>query len=124
MPRKRTLTIWLVSCWKRLDADIAKSHDYQFCFVSRGIDHSKTKAKSPQTNGICERLHKTILDEFFKVAFRKKLYADLESLKQDPGRLAGVLHAQRTHRGKMCCGRTPLARLEDGTRLWKEKFVG
>ena len=44
------------------------------------IDHSKTKTKSPQTNGICERFHKTILDEFYRVAFRKKIYSSLEEL--------------------------------------------
>ena len=27
------------------------------------IDHSKTKVRSPQTNGICERFHRTIKDE-------------------------------------------------------------
>ena len=37
------------------------------------IEHTKTKAKSPQTNGICERFHKTILQEFYQVIFRKAL---------------------------------------------------
>ena len=37
------------------------------------IDHTRTKVKSPQTNGICERFHKTLLDEFYRVAFRKKV---------------------------------------------------
>lgn len=41
------------------------------------IDHTRTKAQSPQTNGICERFHKTILNEFYQVAFRKKIYATL-----------------------------------------------
>ena len=47
------------------------------------IDHTKTKAKSPQTNGICDRFHKTILDKIYKLTFRKKLYSDLEGLQQD-----------------------------------------
>jgi len=37
------------------------------------IEHSKTKANHPQTNGICERFHKTILQEFYQVAFRRKM---------------------------------------------------
>lgn len=41
---------------------------------------------SPQTNGICERFHKTILQEFYQVTFRNKLYADLESLQTGLGR--------------------------------------
>ena len=49
--------------------------------LTGNIDHSKTKVKSPQTNGICERFHKTILREFYQVTFRKKLYSDLEDLQ-------------------------------------------
>ena len=102
----------------------AEQHDYQLYLALNNIDHTKTKAKSPQTNGICERFHKTILDEFYKVTFRKKLYADLESLQQDLDEWLVYYNEQRTHQGKMCCGRTPLATLEDGKRIWKEKLVG
>ena len=44
------------------------------------IDHSRTKTKSPQTNGICERFHKTALKEFCRVAFRKKVYRSIDEL--------------------------------------------
>ena len=50
------------------------SHDYELFLTINNIDHSKTKVKNPQSNGICERFHKTILDEFYSVAFRKKIY--------------------------------------------------
>ena len=49
-------------------------HEYQLCLALENIDHSRTKTKRPQTNGICERFHKTVQDEFYSVAFRKKLY--------------------------------------------------
>lgn len=49
-------------------------HEYQIYITIGDIDHTKTKAKSPQTNGICERFHKTMQNEFFFVAFRKKVY--------------------------------------------------
>jgi transposase InsO family protein len=39
-------------------------HEYQLYLAIEDIDHSKTKAKSLQTNGVCERFHKTIQDEF------------------------------------------------------------
>jgi transposase InsO family protein len=45
------------------------------------IDHCRTKARYPQTNGICERLHRTIQEEFYATAFRKKLYQSLEELQ-------------------------------------------
>ena len=47
------------------------------------IEHTKTKAHHPQTNGICERFHKTILNEFYQVAFRRKIYRSLEELQTD-----------------------------------------
>src|SRR5215471_18643296 len=52
----------------------SQSHEYELYLAVEDIDHSRTKTKSPQTNGICERFHRTILDEFYRVAFRKKIY--------------------------------------------------
>lgn len=57
---------------------MAKSHDYQLYLAINDIDHSKTKAKSPQTNGICERFHKTVLQEFYQVAFRKTVFKTID----------------------------------------------
>ena len=34
-------------------------------------------------NGICERFHKTVLDEFYRIAFRKRIYATIEQLQAD-----------------------------------------
>jgi transposase InsO family protein len=85
------------------------------------IDHTRTKAQSPQTNGICERFHKTILNEFYQVAFRKKIYATLEELQADLDAWINAYNHERTHQGKMCCGRTPMATFEDGkTNLSRE----
>lgn len=55
-----------------------ETHEYQLYLAIEDIDHSKTKAKSPQTNGVCERFHETIMDEFYSVAFRKKIYRSLD----------------------------------------------
>ena len=59
----------------------AETHDYQLYLAINDIEHTKTKAKSPQTNGICERFHKTMLQEFYQVTFRKKIYRDIETLQ-------------------------------------------
>ncbi len=96
-------------------------HDYQLYLAINDIDHTKTKAMSPQTNGICERFHKTILQEFYQITFRKKLYSDLESLQTDLDNWLWHYNNERTHQGKMCCGRTPMETLLDGKRLWAEK---
>lgn len=96
-------------------------HDYQLYLAINDIDHTKTKAMSPQTNGICERFHKTILQEFYQVTFRKKLYGSLEELQKDLDEWMVYYNNDRTHQGKMCCGRTPLETLLDGKSIWAEK---
>jgi transposase InsO family protein len=101
----------------------AERHDYELYLAVNDIDHTKTKARSPQTNGICERFHKTVLQEFYQVTFRKKLYTDLETLQSALDVWILNYNTERTHQGKMCCGRTPMATLEDGKRIWEEKFV-
>ena len=96
-------------------------HDYQLYLAINDIDHTKTKATSPQTNGICERFHKTLLQEFYQVTFRKKLYVDLEGLQKDLDEWIDYYNNERTHKGKICCGRTPMATLLDGKSIWAEK---
>jgi transposase InsO family protein len=101
-----------------------ENHDYELYLSVNDIEHTKTKARSPQTNGICERFHKTILEEFYQVALRKKIYTDLESLQKDLDNWLDYYNNERTHQGKMCCGRTPMETLVDGKPAWKEKFIG
>lgn len=98
-----------------------EQHDYELYLAINDIDHTKTKAASPQTNGICERFHKTILQEFYQITFRKKLYSTLEELQADLDVWLKFYNTERTHQGKMCCGRTPLETLLDGKRIWAEK---
>ncbi|MFO8703621.1 IS481 family transposase [Legionella pneumophila serogroup 2] len=86
-------------------------HDYQLYLAINNIDHTKTKANSPQTNGICERFHKTILQEFYQVTFRKKIYESIDELQKDLDEWMDYYNNQRTHQGKMCCGRTPIQTL-------------
>ena len=67
------------------------------------------KNKSPpflQTNGIVERFHRTILNEFYQVAFRKKIYENLDDLQNDLD-IYLKFNFDGTHQGKMCCGKTP-----------------
>ena len=100
-----------------------ETHDYQLYLAINDIEHTKTKARSPQTNGICERFHKTILQEFYQVTFRKKIYRDIETLQADLDNWMDTYNDERTHQGKMCCGRTPMETLEDGKNIWQEKLV-
>ena len=99
----------------------AETHDYQLYLAINDIEHTKTKAKSPQTNGICERFHKTVLQEFYQVTFRKKIYREIDSLQSDLEQWLEYYNNERTHQGKMCCGRTPMETLEDAKQIWQEK---
>lgn len=101
----------------------AEQHDYQLYLALNDIEHTKTKVRSPQTNGICERFHKTILQEFYQVTLRKKIYSNLEELQKDLDEWLEYYNNDRTHQGKMCCGRTPMDTLIDGKKIWQDKFV-
>jgi len=98
-------------------------HEYQLYLAIENIDHTKTKAKSPQTNGICERFHKTILQEFYQVAFRKKIYKSLEELQADLELWIKQYNEQRPHTGKYCFGKTPMQTFLDAIPLAKEKML-
>jgi len=100
-----------------------EQHEYQLYLNIEDIDHSKTKAKSPQTNGICERFHKTIGDEFFAVAFRKKVYKSIQELQEDLDKWMNHYNTERTHSGKYCFGKTPMQTFIDSIPLAKQKLL-
>lgn len=98
-----------------------ETHDYQLYLAINEIEHTKTKANHPQTNGICERFHKTILQEFYQVAFRRKIYRSIDELQIDLDAWMIHYNTERTHQGKMCCGRTPLATMIQAKEVWQDK---
>src|ERR1043166_6193072 len=100
-----------------------QQHEYELYLALENIDHSKTKAKSPQTNGICERFHRTILEEFYQVAFRKKLYTNLDELQADVDQWIEHYNAERTHSGKYCYGKTPMQTFLDAKPLADAKMI-
>jgi transposase InsO family protein len=100
-----------------------EDHEYQLFLAINDIDHTKTKARHPQTNGICERFHRTILEEFYQSAFRKKIYTSIDDLQNDLDNYLHTYNHKRTHQGKMCCGRTPWQTFLDGRKLWDEKNI-
>lgn len=101
-----------------------ESHEYQLYLALEDIDHSKTRARSPQSNGICERFHKTLLDEFYRVAFRKKIYTSLDELQRDLDAWLTEYNEVRPHSGRYCYGKTPMQTFTDTLHLAKEKMLG
>ncbi|WP_433900456.1 IS481 family transposase [Sphingobacterium puteale] len=102
---------------------VRDQHEYQLYLAIEDIDHTKTKAKSPQTNGICERFHRTIQDEFYAVAFRKKVYRSIQELQNDLDRWMAYYNQDRTHTGKYCFGKTPMQTFDDTIHLAKQKML-
>lgn len=98
-----------------------ESHEYELYLDLENIEHTRTKAKSPQTNGICERFHQTIQNEFYASAFRRKLYHSLEQLQADLDAWMELYNAERTHSGKYCYGKTPLQTFIESAPLAYDK---
>ena len=98
-------------------------HEYELYLAIEDIDHLKTKARSPQTNGVCERFHKTIQGEFYAVVFRKKIYRSLEKIQEDADQWIEEYNTQRTHSGKYCFGKTPYQTFVENKHLADEKIL-
>ena len=85
-------------------------HEYEKTCNKLGIKHTMTKVRHPWTNGYVERLNRTLLDEFYSVAFRKKVYGSIEELQADLDGFMDYYNNKRTHQGyklKASCCSTP-----------------
>ena len=98
-------------------------HEYELYLAVEDIDHSRTKTKSPQTNGICERFHKTVLNEFYRVAFRKKVYRSNDELQVDLDLWVREYNEARPHQDRWCFGKTPMQTFLDAIPMTKEKMI-
>ena len=98
-------------------------HEYELYLAVENIDHSRTKTRSPQTNGIAERFHKTVLNEFYRVAFRKRIYASIEELQGDLDVWMREYNEARSHQGRWCYGKTPMATFLDTAHVARDKLL-
>jgi transposase InsO family protein len=98
-------------------------HEYELYLAVEDVDHSRTKAKNPQTNGIVERFHKTVLDEFYRVAFRKRIYGSIAELQADLDVWMRSYNEDRPHQGRWCFGKTPMQTFLDAVPIAQEKMI-
>ena len=98
-------------------------HEYELYLAIEDVDHSRTKTKSPQTNGICERFHKTVLNEFYRIAFRKKVYRAIDELQTDLDAWIREYNEERPHQGRWCFGKTPMQTFHAALPMTKEKMI-
>jgi transposase InsO family protein len=99
------------------------THPYELYLAVENIDHTRTKVKSPQTNGIVERFHKTVLTEFYRIAFRKKIYLSVAELQADLDGWLREYNEERPHQGRWCYGKTPRQTFVDTIPLAQEKLI-
>lgn len=89
------------------------SHPYEVYLQLNDIQHKRTKVRKPQTNGFVERFHRTVLDEFFRQAFRSKFYESVEALQADLDAWLIYYNTERTHQGYRNRGRRPMDVIRD-----------
>jgi transposase InsO family protein len=99
-----------------------ENHEYQLYLAIEDIEHFKTRARSPQSNGICERFHRTIQNEFYAGTFRKKIYRGIEELQKDVDLWLKVYNEERPHTSKYCFGKTPMQTFLEAKYLADEKM--
>ena len=102
---------------------VEQGHDYELYLTIEDIDHTRIKARHPQSNGICERFHRTIQEEFYAVAFRKKLYNSIDSLQKDLNEWIAYYNNERPHSGRYCYGKTPMQTFTESLSLAKQKLL-
>ena len=99
------------------------SHPFELFLQLEDIEHRTTQIRRPQSNGIVERLHRTLLDEHFRIQGRVKFYENLDEMQID---LDNYLHAynyERAHQGRNMNGRTPHQAFVEGIPNHVEKEV-
>jgi len=99
----------------------AMIHPYQIFLELYDISHRKTKVATPRTNGFVERFNRTVLDEFFREAFRKTLYTSVEELQVDLDQWLTYYNTERPHRGYRNMGKRPIETIEQGKKLKPKK---
>ena len=95
-------------------------HPYELFLHLNDIEHTRTRVRRPQTNGAVERLHQTIQNEFYQVAFRKKLYHTPEEIQADLEAFMEQYNTERTNLGRYCQGRTPFQTFLEGLKLYQK----
>mgnify|MGYP002139046089 CR=1 FL=1 len=101
-----------------------EQHAYQLYLAVENIDHSRTKARSPQTKGIVERVQGTIKREFYDIIFRKKLITSVDDLQTELDLWLNDYNNLRPHSGRYCYGKTPMQTFRDSKHIAIEKNIG
>lgn len=111
----------ILADWGTESCGNPERHEYELYLAIGDIARSRTKTKSPQTNGIVERPHRTMLDGFYRPAFRKKIYGSIEQLQADLDAWLEDYSWRRPRQGRYCFGKTPMQTFLDPRPISQEK---
>jgi transposase InsO family protein len=100
-----------------------EAHPYELFLQLEGIEHRTTKVRRPQSNGFVERLHRTLLDEHFRIMGRKKWYESVEQMQKDLDLYLIQYNTKRPHQGRNMNGRVPYEVFKTGLSKNKSKEV-
>ena len=89
-------------------------HPFELFLQLEEIEHRTTKVRRPQSNGFVERMHRTLLDEHFRVAGRTTFYESVDQMQKDLDVYLDYYNTQRAHQGRNMDGRTPFKVFVEG----------
>jgi transposase InsO family protein len=89
-----------------------ETHPYELYLALNEIEHRRTQVAHPQTNGFVERFNRTVLDEFFRLAFRRTFYESVEALQTDLDAWLIYYNTERPHQGYRNLGRRPIETID------------
>ena len=89
-------------------------HPYELFLQLEEIEHRTTRVKRPQSNGIVERLHRTLLDEHFRVEGRRTWFETIDEMQVVLDEYLVGYNQRRPHQGRGMNGRTPAVAFVDG----------
>lgn len=92
-------------------------HPYELFLQLEQIEHRRTKVRRPQSNGFVERLHRTLLDEHFRIKGRQKFYESVAEMQVDLDAYFVRYNTKRPHQGRGMNGTTPLQAFKKGLKL-------
>lgn len=89
-------------------------HPYELFLQLEEIEHRTTKVRRPQSNGFVERLHRTLLDEHFRIKGRTKWYESVDEMQTDLDEYLVQYNTKRPHQGRNMKGQTPYTVFKKG----------
>ena len=84
------------------------AHPYEVYLALNGVEHRRTKVRSPKTNGFVERFQRTAKEECFEIALRETFYETVEALQADFDARLTHYNTERPHLRYRNRGKRPI----------------